>query len=454
MIKLKNKKLLIIILTLLLIISLFSFSYGYYLTNISGTGKEVRGNTAYLDIEFIEGESVKLDKYVPIYDTKKETDSYKKTFSIENKSSLNSIVNAEYDVFLIFSNIDKELKSEFIKWELLNDGKIINSGNLKNIINNEIKLTKNKKFIGLDKGKQNLEFRIWMSYSDTVDQMNMLNKSLTAKLKVKVNELPIGNLFINGDLAQGNKNWDPYIYDETEKALKRTINAGKDDQLGNFIEINPGGTYEQSIDMKTDNINAEYYAGLAEYDIDKNRIRTFHVMWISNTTTELTQDLKNGDTVVHLKDLTNWDITTPNDYQRGFIFWNYKDSAGYQYPIETYSRNVWLNLYINENVNKENNTIILSEPWNSKTISKGTKLSQSNSGAAYNYGILWHETLATDWITYKNEISGVNTTNTANTNFKQFREGTKYIKLVIWPILESTDKTTTYIKNISFKRIK
>ena len=76
-----------------------------------------------------------------------------------------------------------------MKWELLKDGSVISSGNLANATaGGEIKLTTSKQQITLDSTAQNLEFRLWMSYSQTVDQSAMLGKSLKAKLKVTANE--------------------------------------------------------------------------------------------------------------------------------------------------------------------------------------------------------------------------------------------------------------------------
>ncbi|MFR5756252.1 MAG: hypothetical protein ACLUD7_02250 [Lachnospiraceae bacterium] len=57
--------------------------------------------------------------------------------------------------------------------------------------------------------------------------------------------------------------------------------------------------------------------------------------YISNTLTYLTEDLNNGDTGVHLNDVSNYSKNS-----KGLIFWNYTDSKGYTYPEETYSRNI------------------------------------------------------------------------------------------------------------------
>lgn len=121
--------------------------------------------------------------------------------------------------------------------------------------------------------------------------------------------------------------------------------------------------------------------------------------YISNTLTYLTEDLNNGDTGVHLNDVSNYSKNS-----KGLIFWNYTDSKGYTYPEETYSRNIQLDLYTYENIDKTNNTITLNETWNHGKIKKDTKLSQSLSGG-HNYGVLLNSSLNTSMTLYKNNFT-------------------------------------------------
>ena len=112
-----NKKVTITI--LIIILSTVLFAYGYYLANIEGKGKNIDGKLAILNITFNEGEDINPSYLEPIYDSSKETKSYKKTFTIENNSSENSTVDSEYDVYLILSKIDNELKSEICKMGII-----------------------------------------------------------------------------------------------------------------------------------------------------------------------------------------------------------------------------------------------------------------------------------------------------------------------------------------------
>lgn len=93
------------------------------------------------------------------------------------------------------------------------------------------------------------------------------------------------------------------------------------------------------------------YLGWDEFDIDGKQISATYCTGIEASTTALSQDLKNGDTVVYLTSTAGWTSATLT-HQLGLIFWNYTDSTGYQYPVGAYSRNTWMNLYTFANVNK------------------------------------------------------------------------------------------------------
>ncbi len=184
-----KKKLIVGIGALITILLIAGIAFAYYVATVTGTGKSIQGKIANLDIDFTDTADVNPTLQAPINDANKATDAYKNTFSVANKTASGSNIDAEYDVSLVISSISNELKSEFMKWELLKDGSVISSGNLTNATaGGELKLTTSKQQITLDSTAQNLEFRLWMSYSQTVDQSAMLGKSLKAKLKVTANE--------------------------------------------------------------------------------------------------------------------------------------------------------------------------------------------------------------------------------------------------------------------------
>ena len=99
-------------------------------------------------------------------------------------------------------------------------------------------------------------------------------------------------------------------------------------------------------------------------------------MYIDGTLTYLEKDLNNGDTEVYLNDVSGFRKNGTQNYQRGFIFWNYIDSKGFEYPELTYSRNSYNDLFEESGIDKENNKIVLKKSWSYGKIQKGTKLSR------------------------------------------------------------------------------
>lgn len=154
-----------------------------------------------------------------------------------------------------------------------------------------------------------------------------------------------------------------------------------------LIPYNPTEDYLLSATMKSYNGQDAVgcYFSIEPYDADGNKISYGHTNWMPDTTTTLAQDLKKGDTVIHFVSLTNWANTTQT-YQRGFLFWNYKDSKGKTYEKETYSRSLYWDRYTDDNsVNRTSHTITLKSAWTGETIPAGTYVSQSTDGGGYIY---------------------------------------------------------------------
>ncbi len=265
------------------------------------------------------------------------------------------------------------------------------------------------------------------------------------------------NLVKNGLLEEkNNTNFSDMQYNEQGKYLTMQSNNRKIHIVPDeYIEIDSSKEYFQSITAKANNTDSKIYIGLQEYDVDKRSINPFNYMYIDGSLTYLEQDLNNGDTDVYLNDVSGFKKENTEIYQRGFIFWNYKDSKGYQYPELTYSRNQYPsngnNIFEESGIESENNTIHLNEPWKYGKIEKGTKLSQRNSGATYNYGLLYGKNLSTNWKNYRNKISGV--IDTGAYSFIKFRPGTKYVRPMIIFNYNQTIDTTIDVKDIIFMEV-
>lgn len=191
------------------------------------------------------------------------------------------------------------------------------------------------------------------------------------------------------------------------------------------------------------------YVGFDQYDIDNHAVTAHLAMRIYASDTQLAQDLKPNDTVVYLQDASGWNDSNGYRHQRGFAFYTYKDSTGYLYrrEIAPYTRYVtwssngwWTNGGATPAVNKTNNTITLTAPWNYPNPDDpqgiwraGTAVSNSNSGGTYNYRLLsnWrrNQTGETEW-KYNSAFAGGSMDLTGNNDGTKLRPGTAKIKMM------------------------
>lgn len=260
------------------------------------------------------------------------------------------------------------------------------------------------------------------------------------------------NLVTNGSASlSDNTNFSSFEYDPVNqyysngsfRIISKYVTAGSDE----FIPVDINQRYDLSYMIKSSSATAKYYDFLNMYDADKNLITDMYVVWTPGSTTALAKDLKAGDTTVTLTSVAGFNTTTTKMQQKGLIFWNYKNSKGYQYPVETYSRFVYYDLWADgSSVNTTTNAITLKKAWTGQTIPAGTAVSQSSSSGTYSY-INGNYTLesANTWVKKTGSISGAAPQN-AN---KHFREGTAFVR-VYWLInYGATANATTWITNVN-----
>lgn len=261
------------------------------------------------------------------------------------------------------------------------------------------------------------------------------------------------NLVINGDLSyKDNTNFSSFTYQQDGEGngyLSITSNSVTTDTANLYIPVDIyNKSYEMGITARSNQAEAKYYIGFRQYDIDKQEISPAHIMYINNTLTTLARDLNNGDEYIYITDLTNWNKNA-DQYRRAFIFWNYKDSTGYEYPELTYSRNITSSdAYSNENIDIANNRIKLNVPWNKGYVKAGTKMSQRSSGGAFVYNLKTQSTLQTSWENISKTQASVIF---GNTNY--FWPGTRYVRFAWYNNHQRTPNTTTDYKDIYIREV-
>ena len=250
-------------------------------------------------------------------------------------------------------------------------------------------------------------------------------------------------LVTNGSGLMGNNtNFTALTYDPTISVNSSngsfTSTARINVYTNEFIPLSAGLSYLFEFDVKTLNGLSTMYSFLQYYDADKLNILGQNVEYIGGTLTTLTQDLKPGDTVVHLADLSRWKVSSTPTYQRRFMFWGYTNSLGYTYPPETYTRDIAAaDLWADSGVDKTANTITLRAPWTGATKPAGTQLSQC-AGASW----LWYCGLNGQVVPAQWQHIAVNP--------QMGIQGTAYCKVgFLWNYNSADDQT--WVTNVSLK---
>ena len=198
--------------------------------------------------------------------------------------------------------------------------------------------------------------------------------------------------------------------------------------------------------------NGRLYSFLDQYDVDGKSIVAQYVLYFANTLTTLAKDLNTGDTTVTLTSASNW-ASTSYDYQRALIFWDYKNSYGYTYPTETYSRNYYDSLYTDDSkVNKSTGVITLKKAWAGPKKAKGTYVSQGRSGNSYVYAHTYVQ-VPTEWTHYSFVYSGLDLVKDGNDGIGTFRQGTAFAKAgFLWNYNYPTvSQGQIWVTNVSVK---
>lgn len=259
------------------------------------------------------------------------------------------------------------------------------------------------------------------------------------------------NLVTNGTcLLRNNTNFSAFVYDGIETYYAggsfRFDGINGAPTCDEYIPVDTSSKYLFSYWIKNNNKDAKYYDMVTMYDIDKFIISAYNVMFIAGSTTKLAKDLKNGDTVVYLEDASGFKPNLLNVWNRGLTFWNYKNSKGYAYGKETYSRYTWHDLWDDETaIDTTTNTIKLKKAWSHGTFPAGTDVSQRGDGANYTYLNSNYTINADTWTRKKGTISGLGKNNAAG----KFREGTAFVR-VGWLLNRDVTSCKCWISTISF----
>ena len=230
-----------------------------------------------------------------------------------------------------------------------------------------------------------------------------------------------GQDLVSNGLGQlrSNKYWSSLTFTAMDKPAgvgSFVSSSGQHVGIGDeFIAVDPARSYKLAYYLRQTvvGVSARGYGMIAPFDVDKNQIAPQHYMVQANTLTTLAVPLKKGDTTMTLTSAANWyNLSNSSRHLRSAIFWNYTDKTGYTWPVNTYSRNVWLNLYDGGAIN--GNVITLKTPWSGLDIPAGTQVSNGSSGGTYMYIGAVNPIIPQDWTAYSGKFEGTHTNNLAS----------------------------------------
>lgn len=303
----------------------------------------------------------------------------------------------------------------------------------------------------------------YIKYFKDTDGQYKLDISMMSKYATKTDIEAINSKFehdqliVNGGGEMGNDtNFSSLIFDGavTNNSAGSFTSKAKYYQniyTDEMFLVNPQREYTLSVDLRTLNKKAIFYAFPLFMDIDKQPIEAAHHMYMPGSSTTLARDLKPGDTVAYLADVSGW--KTDIQYATGLIIWNYTNSYGYTYPPETYSRIrsgiVSTNGYPNpDTIDFENNTVALNASWAGSLVPAGTAVSQGRSGSTYKYMVTAVIPPNDGWRTYSGKISGIDYS--GNNDTYKFPPGAAYTRIgFLWNYNSVDDQI--WMTNLSFR---
>ena len=194
-----------------------------------------------------------------------------------------------------------------------------------------------------------------------------------------------------------------------------------------YIPINPFKKYSFSGWFKSVGLasNGFIYAGFISYDKDKNRIGQENYLHNLNTETTLSINLNDGDTIVYLTSVSNWDNSSSNENRYIAVF-----DDSYYSNLGTYYYTKKVALYDEGSVDESAKTITLSSPWVHGTISAGTPIANTRIQNNYDYDVIPAEQIPNTWEFRSSGIVTGISESTEDNNAK-FKPGTAFIRQTV-----------------------
>lgn len=189
----------IMIIVVSLIVIGISGTYAYYTSSVSDapTTTTVKSGIFKVESSLETTSAINNTKLRLVKEEEKETKSEKVTFTVTSQSD--STVDGQYFIYLKDISISKNLYSDYLKWELLQNGEVKASGDFGDIASkrtdtptsdekNNVRTTisnikLNETGLNLEKNKTDtLIFRLWLQDDPNVNQISLTEGFFTGRL--------------------------------------------------------------------------------------------------------------------------------------------------------------------------------------------------------------------------------------------------------------------------------
>lgn len=197
----------VLVLVVSLIVIGVSGTYAYYTLAMSGEATKTTAKSGVFKIisSLDTANALNNTKLKLIDATEKEVKAEKITFTVTSKDE--STVDGQYFIYLKNITLSKNLYSKYLKWELLQNGEIKDSGTFEDAVRTDtvasdeaenvettvqnIKLNEEALQI-TKKTTDTLIFRIWLENDENVNQISLTEGSFAARLYLEA--FPVSEL--------------------------------------------------------------------------------------------------------------------------------------------------------------------------------------------------------------------------------------------------------------------
>ena len=191
-----SKKFIIVLIILLLLLVVVTATYAWFTWSSADNTSVTMSIGKASDVVFKTGNDISTNNLSPVFNY---TDGEKTSFSIINRDTTGA--SLKYTINLNITTISDELKSNNLKYKLLQGSNVVNEGDFSTVTNNS---TITMYSDNLSVGTTNFTFYLYIDGNEEND-LNMMNKSIIGTITVSVEEniepltTTITNLYVNAE---------------------------------------------------------------------------------------------------------------------------------------------------------------------------------------------------------------------------------------------------------------